>query len=321
MDVLQLIIGHFVLLSKLFDDLSAVLHLFLHAIVVLFFLYQFLFLSLLLLHKLLLDSFFLLQFNLQLSLSLMLLSLFFFKSMPSLHHSLFHLLHDLFKLCSFGSFVFQLLFNHFFLFFRFFLASLLDFSHLFLDWAWVVYLDVFVIDVHCIISVYITIRILLSWQLFHTWALVKKLDLSSFLGQFCKELFDRFFLFRLFALTFIEDFDWLTKILLINMASFLWHLNDFFEFLDLILILFQKGVFWVFVDSWFILNHFCSRCIPQSSTCLIEIVVCWWYSCHHDGFGVSSERILEQPCKLWVSVWDVTSLSFNKSLDNVTKGR
>lgn len=65
-------------------------------------------------------------------------------------------------------------------------------------------------------------------------------------------------------------------------------LQQFFEFFDLFRVLFEQGVFGVFVDFGLVFDVLGTRGVTQSAQCLVVIIVGWTDCCNHDGFCVTA---------------------------------
>ena len=95
----------------------------------------------------------------------------------------------------------------------------------------------------------------------------------------------------------------------------------FLELGDLFLVLTQKGIFWVLIDSGLVLDVFGSAGIPQSVDSFIVIVLRGAHIGNHHSLGVSTKRILEHSGELRVTVRDVGGVRVDEGRYNVAQGR
>lgn len=132
--------------------------------------------------------------------------------------------------------------------------------------------------------------------LFFSFVFLFLIDLLPFVLKFIslKLLFGQFFCNFLFFVikTVLQLFLSLGR----NFNSFFDHngirreftFKLLFQTFDLLLILSDHCIFWIFVDFRFVLDSLGLRCITQGADCFLVIVVCWTNVGNHDCFSITS---------------------------------
>lgn len=93
------------------------------------------------------------------------------------------------------------------------------------------------------------------------------------------------------------------------------------QLLDFFLILTEQSVLRVLVDARPVLNALGPVCVAQRAQALLVVVVCRGETGDHQGARVPSQRVLQQPGQLGVSVGDVFGASIYQGGDDVAQGR
>jgi hypothetical protein len=96
-------------------------------------------------------------------------------------------------------------------------------------------------------------------------------------------------------------------------------LDDLAELLYLVLVLFEEGILGILIDSRLILDHFSTRSVSEGGQSLLIIVISWRNGSNHNGFSVTSKRILEETGELAVSVWDMLRLALYQCRYDITQ--
>ena len=90
---------------------------------------------------------------------------------------------------------------------------------------------------------------------------------------------------------------------------------------DLILILTQKCVLWIFIDLRSVLDVLGTVGIPQRAQGLVVVVVGRRQTCHHQRLRIAAKRVLQHSRQFGIAVRNVLRLAVNQSRDNITKSR
>ena len=90
---------------------------------------------------------------------------------------------------------------------------------------------------------------------------------------------------------------------------------------DLVFVLLQEGILWVFVNSRLVLYIFRTTRVTKRGKCLVEIVVCGGKCCNHHGLCVASKRVLQQTCQFRGTVGDMLGLAIDQRADYIAQSR
>ena len=74
---------------------------------------------------------------------------------------------------------------------------------------------------------------------------------------------------------------------------------------DLVFVLFEKCVLWVFIHFRFVLDLLGSISVPERGQRLLVIVVGRGEGCNHNRLGVTAKRVLQESSQIGVTVRDM----------------
>lgn len=139
--------------------------------------------------------------------------------------------------------------------------------------------------------------VLLLRQLLDACGLVQQLDFLALLRQLLQQVLHRLIIVAVCihhdVLFHIGRLDRGPEVMGRDLLPHLGLLDDFFQLLNLILVLLEERIFRVLVHSRLVLDVFGAGRIPQRRESFFVIVVCWRDGCDHDGLGIASQRVLQ----------------------------